>query len=361
MGRAYVAGEIDLEGDLDAVLSLGEDRSQFRLGPRDVTLASRAIVASGGFRPLRLPPPPEEARLRGRRHSRARDAAAISHHYDISNDFYRLVLGPSMTYSCAYFASPDSSLEEAQVDKHELICRKLRLKPGQRLLDVGCGWGTLAIHAASRYGASVVGVTLSEPQAELAEKRASEAGVGHLVTIRIQDERDVHDGPYDAISSVGMFEHVGAERLSEYFSHLRQLLRPEGRLLNHGISRPPGRGGGFRRNSFISRYVFPDGELHEVGNVVSIIQRAGLEVRDLESLREHYALTLRKWVGNLEANRDEAVRLVGEPRYRIWRLYMTGAARNFDAGRAQVHQILAIRSDDGRSGLPLRRGDTVLN
>ncbi len=361
LGRAYVAGEIDLEGDLDAVLALGDDRSQLRFGPRDAALASRAIIATGGLRPLRLPPPPEEARLRGRLHSRERDAAAISHHYNLSNDFYRLVLGPSMTYSCAYFSSPESSLEDAQRDKHELICRKLRLEPGERLLDVGCGWGTLAIHAASRFGVRVVGVTLSEPQAELAEKRASEAGVGHLVTIRVQDERDVDDGPYDAISSVGMFEHVGAERLSEYFGHLRQLFRAQGRLLNHGISRPPSRVAPFRRNSFLYRYVFPDGELHEMGNVVSIIQRAGLEVRDVESLREHYALTLRNWVANLEANRAEAVRLVGEPRYRIWRLYMTGAARNFDAGRTQVHQILAVRSDDGRSGLPLRRGDTVLN
>jgi cyclopropane-fatty-acyl-phospholipid synthase len=361
LGRAYVAGEIDLEGDLDAVVALGDGRSQLRFGARDAALAARAILSIGGLRPLRLPPPPEEARLRGRLHSRERDAAAISHHYNISNDFYRLVLGPAMTYSCAYFATPESPLEEAQRDKHELICRKLRLKSGERLLDVGCGWGTLAIHAATRFGVSVVGVTLSEPQAELAEKRASEAGVGHLVTIRVQDERDVDDGPYDAISSVGMFEHVGAERLSEYFGHLRQLLRPQGRLLNHGISRPPSRLAPSRRNSFLYRYVFPDGELHEMGNVVSIMQRAGLEVGDVESLREHYALTLRRWVANLEANRAEAVGLVGEPRYRIWRLYMTAAARNFDAGRAQVHQILAVRGDGGRSGLPLRRGDTVLD
>ncbi len=356
-----MAGEVDLEGDLDAVLALGDDRSHLKLRPRDMALASRGILSAGGLRPLRLPPPPEEARLRGRRHSRQRDAAAISHHYDISNDFYGLVLGPSMTYSCAYFSSPESSLEDAQRDKHELICRKLRLKPGERLLDVGCGWGTLAIHAAIRFGVSVVGVTLSAPQAELAEKRASEVGVGHLVTIRVQDERDVDDGPYDAVSSVGMFEHVGAERLAEYFGHLRELLRPQGRLLNHGISRPPSRVTRFRRKSFIHRYVFPDGELHEVGKVVSIIQRAGLEVRDLESLREHYALTLRNWVANLEENRDAAVGLVGEGRYRVWRLYMAGAARNFDDGRSQVHQILAVRSDDGPAGLPLRRGDTVLN
>ena len=360
LGRSYVAGVIDLEGDLGAVLALGDDRPAVRLGPADMTMAARALITSGGVRPLRLAPPPEEARLRGGKHSRERDAAAIAHHYNISNDFYRLVLGPTMTYSCAYFAGPESSLEDAQRDKHELICRKLRLQPGERLLDVGCGWGTLAIHAATRFGARVVGVTLSEPQAELAEKRASEAGVGHLVAIRVQDERDVDDGPYDAISSVGMFEHVGAERLSQYCRHLHELLRPQGRLLNHGISRPPGPVSRFRRNSFIDRYVFPDGELHEVGTVVSTIQKAGLEVRDVESLREHYAMTLRRWVANLEANRDEAVGLVGEARYRIWRLYMSGAARNFDAGRTQIHQVLAVRSDGGRSGVPLRRGDTVL-
>jgi len=293
--------------------------------------------------------------LRGRRHTRERDAAAISHHYDISNDFYRLVLGPTMTYSCAYFGSAQSSLEDAQTDKHELICRKLRLQEGERMLDVGCGWGTLAIHAASRHGVSVVGVTLSQKQAELAAKRAAEAGVGDRVEIRVQDERDVDDGPFDAIASVGMFEHVGAERLAEYFGHLYSLLPPQGRLLNHGISRPPGRRSRFVRRGFIDRYVFPDGELHEVGAVASVMQRAGFEVRDLESLREHYALTLRRWVANLEANQTEAVTLVGEGRYRVWRLYMAAAARNFDQGRTQVHQILAVRSHGGRSGLPLRR------
>jgi cyclopropane-fatty-acyl-phospholipid synthase len=265
-----------------------------------------------------------------------------------------------MTYSCAYFSSAEASLEDAQNDKHELICRKLRLQPDERLLDVGCGWGTLAIHAASRFGVSVVAVTLSEKQAELAEKRAAEAGVGDRVEIRIQDERDVDDGPFDAISSVGMFEHVGAERLSEYFAHLFSLLPPQGRLLNHGISRPPGRRTRFIRRGFIDRYVFPDGELHEVGSVVSVMQRAGFEVRDVESLREHYALTLRRWVANLEANRTAGVALVGEGRYRVWRLYMAAAARNFEQGRTQVHQVVAVRSDGGQSGLPLRRGGTVL-
>jgi cyclopropane-fatty-acyl-phospholipid synthase len=360
IGRAYVSGDLDLEGDLATVLAVGDSRADFHVGFAGWTRATRAAVMAGALRPLIVGVPPEEARLSGRRHTRRRDAAAIAHHYDISNEFYRLVLGPAMTYSCAYFALPDSSLEDAQRDKHELICRKLRLKEGERMLDVGCGWGTLAIHAAQRFGVSVVGVTLSQKQAELAAKRVAEAGVGDRVEIRIQDERDVDDGPYDAITSVGMFEHVGAERLSKYFRHLHALLRPQGRLLNHGISRPPGPRARFARRSFIDRYVFPDGELHEVGTVVSVMHRAGFEARDLESLREHYALTLRRWVANLEANRGRAIALVGEGRYRVWRLYMAAAARNFNLGKTQVHQILAVRSDGGGSGLPLRRGDSVL-
>ena len=361
LGRAYVSGDIDLDGDLDAILDLGVDRPSLRLGAEGWLAAARALARTGALRPRRLPVPPEEARLRGRRHSRERDRAAIHHHYDVSNDFYRLVLGPTLTYSCAYFSSPDASLEDAQSDKHELICRKLRLRPGERMLDVGCGWGSLAIHAAARYEARVVGVTLSERQAELAEKRVAEAGVADRVTIRLQDERDVDDGPYDAVSSVGMFEHVGAGRLARYFGHLFELVRPQGRLLNHGISRPPGSPRTrFARRSFIDSYVFPDGELHEVGAVIGTMQRAGFEVRDVESLREHYALTLRRWVGNLEAGRGEAVASVGEGRYRVWRLYMAASARMFEAGRLQVHQILAVRSDRGISGSPLRRADLVL-
>ena len=359
LGRAYVAGELDVEGDIDAVLDLGLRGPDLGLGPSGVLTAAVGLARAGALRPRRLPPPPEEVRLRGRLHSRSRDAAAISHHYDVSNDFYRLVLGPSLTYSCAYFSSPDATLESGQADKHELICRKLRLRPGERLLDVGCGWGTLAIHAATRFDAEVVGVTISTRQAELAAKRVSEAGVADRVHIRLQDERDVDDGPYDAIASVGMFEHVGRERLAEYFSHLRALLRPRGRLLNHGISKPP-QADRRRRSTFVDRYVFPDGELHEVGSVVSLMQQLGFEVRDVESLREHYALTLRRWVANLEQGRDEAVRLVGEGRYRVWHLYMAASARLFEAGRLQVHQILAVRPDAGRAGVPLRRGDTVL-
>jgi cyclopropane-fatty-acyl-phospholipid synthase len=360
MARAYVAGDVDLEGDLGVVLALSDLVPDLRLGPATWWTVLRAGVATGAFSAGRVRIPPEEVRLRGRAHSKARDAAAIAHHYDVSNEFYRLVLGPTMTYSCAYFASADGGLDQAQDDKHELICRKLRLREGERLLDVGCGWGSLAIHAAKHHGAEVVGVTLSHPQAELAAKRAAEAGVADRVTIRVEDERDVDDGPYDAVASVGMFEHVGAARLQEYFAHLHALLRPGGRLLNHGISRPPGTRTRFARRGFIDRYVFPDGELHEVGKVVSAVQEAGFEVRDLENLREHYALTLRRWVANIEANHDRAVAQVGEGRYRVWRLYMAGSARNFALGRIQVHQVLAVRSDGGHSGLPLRRVDAVL-
>jgi cyclopropane-fatty-acyl-phospholipid synthase len=297
--------------------------------------------------------------LRGALHSPSRDASAISHHYDVSNDFYRLFLGETLTYSCAYFASSDLSLDEAQLAKYDLICRKLGLAPGMRILDVGCGWGGMVMHAAERYGVSAVGITLSANQAELATKRVADAGLTSKVEIRRADYRDVHDGPYDAISSIGMFEHVGMSRLGTYLSVTEGLLAPSGRLLNHGISRPPGPPA-LRRSSFISRYVFPDGELHEVGSVVSAIQSAGLEVRDVESLREHYARTLRLWVANLEANWPHAVALAGLNRARVWRLYMAGSALQFEAARTSIHQVLAVKTDPrGQSGMPMTRSELL--
>jgi cyclopropane-fatty-acyl-phospholipid synthase len=351
LARAYVAGDLDLDGDIYAVLALQERLPQIKLSPRQWALAAR-LAGSAGVRPLA--PPPEEVRLRGRRHSRSRDAAAISHHYDVSNDFYRILLGPAMTYSCAVWSDPGQSLESAQAAKHELVCRKLALQPSERLLDVGCGWGSMAIHAARHHGARVVGVTISEQQAELARRRAADAGVADRVEIRLQDYRDVTDGPFDAVSSIGMFEHVGRARMLEYLERLRDLLRPGGRLLNHAISRPhPGRPA-LNRRGFINRYVFPDGELHEVGSVVTDLHRVGLEVRHLESLREHYALTTRAWVRNLEQRWDEAVSRTTVGRARVWRLYLAGSAMNFEANRTQVHQVLAVRTDAGRSGLPLR-------
>jgi cyclopropane-fatty-acyl-phospholipid synthase len=351
--RAYVAGDLDIEGDLyETLVLLEQRRALLRLVPELLP-----VVRDLGIDALRPPPPPpEEARLRGRRHSKVRDAAAIAHHYDVSNRFYQLVLGPSLTYSCAVFADPDATLEEAQEAKHELVARKLGLREGMRLLDVGCGWGSMLVHAAVHHGISGVGITISRRQAELARERVRAAGVADRVEIRLADYRDVSDGPYDAVSSIGMVEHVGHAQLGLYFARLHALLRPGGRLLNHGIGRPARRRRLLPRRTFVNRYVFPDGELQEVGAVASRMQAAGLELRHLESLREHYALTLRNWVRNLERSWDEAVAEVGIARARIWRLYMAGSALGFEAGRLQVHQLLAVRPDQGASGVPLRPG-----
>ena len=355
-GRAYVAGDIELEGDLVAMFT-----SLHAVAPRDLRVGLRAVpVAVGaayraGAIGLPLPAPPEEARVTGWRHSRRRDTRAVTHHYDVGNDFYELVLGPSMTYSCARFADPAMSLEQAQESKHELICRKLGLREGKtsRLLDVGCGWGSMAIHAATSCGASVVGITLSEAQAAYARQRVAATGLGDRVEIRVQDYRDLRGERFDAISSIGMFEHVGKARTAEYFETLRALLEPEGRLLNHAISETGG--SRLRPWSFFGRYVFPDGELLDVADVVLAMERAGFECRDVESLREHYARTLRAWVANLEANWDAAVEEVGLPRARIWRLYMAASVVGFENAGIAVHQVLGVVPDAGRSGMPSTR------
>ncbi len=353
LARAYVAGDLEVDGDLYAALALLREQlgRAFRR-PQALGALARLVRGTGGLG--RAPDPPaEEIRLHGRRHSPSRDAAAIAHHYDVSGDFYRLVLGSTMTYSCAVWADPTVGLDTAQEAKYELVCRKLGLGPGMRLLDVGCGWGGMAMHAARHHGVRAVGVTLSREQAELARRRVAEAGLADRVEIRLADYREVGDGPYEAISSIGMFEHVGADQLGRYFSRMRELLAPKGRLLNHGISRPAGQGP-IRSNSFLHRYVFPDGELEEIGTVVSAIQHAGLEIRHVENLREHYALTLRAWVRNLEEDYDEAVRLAGAGRARVWRLYLAGAALGFESGETEIHQTLAVRTAGGSSGMPLR-------
>ncbi|WP_228978711.1 cyclopropane-fatty-acyl-phospholipid synthase family protein [Streptomyces sp. DH12] len=376
LARAWVAGELDVEGDLYEVLGrlagpLWErrpDRDDRPGGPLAGAAAAlrtardpqaRAAVRelldlTGPWTPP--PPPPEEVRRRsGPLHTRRRDRQAVSHHYDVGNDFYALVLGPSMVYSCAYW-TPGGTLEEAQYDKLELVCRKLALAEGDRLLDVGCGWGSLALHAARHHGATVVGVTLSAEQAAHARKRVAEEGLADRVEIRVQDYRDVRDGPYDAISSVGMAEHVGDVRYRAYAAALHALLRPGGRLLNHQIARrpdPPGQR--YRLDPFIDAYVFPDGELAPLGRTTAALEEAGFEVRDVEALREHYALTLRRWVANLEEHREEAVRLTSPGRVRVWRLYMAASALAFERNRIGVNQVLAVRTpEDGASGLPLR-------
>ncbi|MEU2877329.1 cyclopropane-fatty-acyl-phospholipid synthase family protein [Streptomyces sp. NPDC007070] len=367
LARAWVAGDLTVEGDLYTALALmsglvwerGEDARGLGALLRDpaARAAVRGLVKLAGP-PLPPAPPPEEVRRPGHLHTRRTDRRAISHHYDVGNDFYGLVLGPSMVYSCAYWPAPepDATLEQAQHDKLELISRKLALKPGQRLLDVGCGWGSMAIHAAREHGVSVVGVTLSQEQAVYARKRVADEGLTDKVEIRVQDYRDVTDGPYDAISSIGMAEHVGAARYLEYASDLHALLKPGGRLLNHQIGRRPQRDeSAYRVDEFIDAYVFPDGELAPVGTTVTQLERAGFEVRDVESIREHYALTLRRWVANLEADWDRAVRLTSPGRARVWRLYMAASALAFERNRIGVNQVLAVKTpESGASGMPLR-------
>jgi cyclopropane-fatty-acyl-phospholipid synthase len=357
LGRAFVVGDLDIEGDLLAVLAGVEalGLEDIRIGPRTVATALAAAWRVGALgRPP--PAPPQEARPRGRLHSKVRDAGAIRHHYDVGNEFYRLVLGPSLTYSCARFSHDEMTLEAAQSAKHELVCAKLGLREraGMRLLDVGCGWGSMALHAATHHGATVVGLTISEAQAALARQRVAAADLSDRIDIRLQDYRDLGEETFDAVSSIGMFEHVGNKNADEYFEILRARLRPAGRLLNHAISVPGGFTLGTR--SFAHRYVFPDGELADVGEVVLAMARAGFEVRDVESLREHYATTLRHWVANLERRWAEAVAQVGTARARVWRLYLAGSAVNFDSGELSVHQVLGVvASEDGESGMPATR------
>jgi cyclopropane-fatty-acyl-phospholipid synthase len=362
--RAYVSGDIDVEGDLIGGLQALDRLADPGRGPSvtiDATAKKAILRAAVRLRLVGMPPapPPEEAKLRGHRHSRSRDASAISHHYDVGNDFYRLVLGESMTYSCAYWAQEPSAafgLADAQLAKCDLVARKLGVTEGMRVLDVGCGWGTFALHAARTYGVRVVGVTLSHEQAAFARKRISDEGVADQVEIRVQDYRELDDGPYDAIASIGMAEHVGAAMLPVYAGDLFALLRPGGRLLNQAISRRPGQRPQFSPTSFIDRYVFPDGELVPLAMTVDTLEGAGFEVRDVESLREHYALTLREWVANLERRWDEAVGLTSPARARIWRLYMAGSALAFDANRIGVNQVLAIKTDlHGSSRMPRTR------
>ena len=354
--RAIIAGEMEVHGDIFGVFDVNGAVAKPSLDMQMIKAAAK-IVGIENPRDLRdmkrLAPPPEEIVLKGRLHSRARDAAAISSHYDVSNDFYDLVLGPAMTYSCAVFETETDGLATAQANKHDLVCRKLDLQPGMRLLDIGCGWGSMVMHAAQHYGVNAVGVTISMEQAERARKRVTDAGLADRVEIRIQDYRDIPDGPYDAISSIGMAEHVGGPtELRRYFSQARKLLTPNGRFLNHAISRAANFDG-LGDKGFIQRYVFPDGELHEIGASISAMQESGFEARHMESFRLHYAKTLRQWVANLEANWETALAEVGRGRAMVWRLYMAGSAVAFERNEIQLHQVLAVRDTADNETIPL--------
>ena len=360
LARAYVSGEMDVEGDLYDALNRLAALVWRSPDIRDIPL--REVVGDMlrlGIVGTNPKPPPEEMVVSGTQHSKRRDRQAVSHHYDVGNDFYRIVLGESMVYSCAYWTSDEAGygLADAQRDKLDLICRKLDLQPGQRLLDVGCGWGSLAIHAARKYGVRVLGITLSTEQADYARKQVAEAGLTEQVEIRIQDYRDLDDGPFDAISSVGMAEHVGTEPYLTYAKILYSQLRPGGRLLNHQIGRlhlPPKEP--HQPRSFIDSYVFPDGELVPVGTTITLLEQAGFEVRDVHALREHYGRTLRAWVSNLESDWTTAVRLTSPGRARVWRLYMAASALAFEQGRIGVNQVLAVKDHrDGASDMPATR------
>ena len=352
LARAYVSGEIEVEGDLYELLAAMAELTLDDLGRAErLRLARRMLPV---WLRHRQPPPPQEYRPpRGRLHSKLRDSRAISHHYDVSNRFYEWVLGPSMTYTCACYPSASATLEEAQAAKYELVAQKLALEPGMRLLDVGCGWGGMVMHAAAEHGVKALGVTLSRNQAAWAQAEIERRGLGGLAEVRHCDYRDAPESQFDAISSIGLTEHIGRANLRDYFASLHTRLRPEGRLLNHCITQP--RTPVKRLDPFIARYVFPDGQLEAVGLIISEMNDAGFEVRHEENLREHYALTLHAWGRNLVEHWDEAVAEVGIGRARVWRLYMAACALGFERDNIQLHQVLGVRlTGHGGSGFPLR-------
>jgi cyclopropane-fatty-acyl-phospholipid synthase len=359
LARAYVSGHLDLDGDMYEALARMTKAQNIGM-----TLAEklRLLQALGGPKLLvnRLPPPPQEVRVKsrwrtGRLHSKDRDASAISHHYDVSNQFYEWVLGPTMAYTCACYPREDATLEEAQAYKFDLVARKLGLHEGMRLLDVGCGWGGMVMHAAREYGVKALGVTLSAQQAAWAQAAIEREGLSGLAEVRHLDYRDVAETDFDAVSSIGLTEHIGKQNLPSYFSFLHGKLRPGGRLLNHCITRPDNTEPPIRKNGFINRYVFPDGELEGPGYLISLMHDAGFEVRHEENLREHYARTLAGWCANLDAHWTEAVNEVGQATARVWRLYMAGSRLGFDRNHIELHQVLCVRlAADGKSGMPLR-------
>jgi len=362
LARAYIAGDLEVSGvhpgDPYELLKALAGELVFTLPPPRVTANIIRFIGALHLRPIA--PPPEEAPPRwrrvagGLRHSRTRDAEAIHHHYDVSNTFYEWVLGPSMTYTCACYPHPDASLDEAQENKYRLVFEKLRLKPGGRLLDVGCGWGGMVRYAARR-GVTATGVTLSQQQTAWAQRAIAEEGLSGLAEVRFGDYRDIAETGFDAVSSIGLLEHIGVRNYPAYFAFLQSRMRPGGLLLNHCITRPDNRSEASTRG-FIDRYVFPDGELTGSGRIISAAQDVGLEVLHEENLRQHYAMTLRDWCANLVEHWDEAVTEAGLPTAKVWGLYMAGSRLAFETGGIQLHQVLAVKPDHGgRVGdLPLR-------
>ncbi len=357
MARAYVSGELDIDAPDHYTLL----RTMLRTNVAELTGAERwKVLRTLGREAMHwVEPPPQEVGARRflaglRPHSKSRDALAISHHYDVSNTFYDWVLGPSMAYTCAVYETEEATLEQAQEAKFDLICRKLGLQPGMRLLDVGCGWGGMAMHAAEHYGVDVVAVTLSRQQAEWGRKAAAERGLSEHVDVRHGDYRDITETGFHAVSSIGLTEHIGIGQLPSYAVFLAGKLLPQGRLLNHCITRPDDHSAAISKRGFITRYVFPDGELPGVGRIIGVLQRAGLEVRHEENLREHYARTLQGWCDNLDAHWDEAVAEVGVGTARVWAVYLAGSRIGFETNRIQLHQVLAVKSEGGVSGMPLR-------
>jgi cyclopropane-fatty-acyl-phospholipid synthase len=357
LAESYIYGAIDVEGNMESVFALAdrilETTSDWKKKLGLVLDLMRFPKPSSYLRNRR-----GSARLAGHRHTVERDKEAVTYHYNVSNEFYQLFLDQKMVYSCAYFKTEEDELDEAQLQKLDYICRKLRLKPGQRLLDIGCGWGGLVLHAARHFGVDARGITLSRPQAELANRRIAEAGLDGRCRVDVVDYRELEsDGGYDALVSVGMFEHVGEKMLPVFFSKAFELLKPGGVFMNHGIARNP-KCAPKKGPDFTDVYVFPDGELVPINTTLRVAESSGFEVRDVESLREHYTMTLRKWVDNLEARHGDAVAITGETTYRIWRLYMAGSAYYFDTGKNNLYQtLLAKPRECGSCSLPLTRSD----
>ena len=356
LAEAYVYGELDFEGDLEAVFRAADHllvEKSWSTGERVRAARHLITLPSNGADAAR----PQRARLSGRRFTPARDRQATNFHYDRSNEFFALWLDERMLYTTAYFTSPTDTLEQAQEAKVDYVCRKLRLEPGERLLDIGCGWGALVVHAAERYGAEVVGITLSEEQAGWAREQIARAGVEDRARVEIVDYREL-DGAetFDKVAAVGMFEHVPRSQLGQFFGAAFRALRPRGAFLNHAIActirQRPRKG-----RSFMGSYVYPDAELKYISASLEAAEEAGFEVRDVESLREHYPPTLREWLRRLEENRDAVIRETDETTYRVFRLYLAGSVHGFLTGRLNVYQSLLVKADAGVAGLPLQRGD----